>query len=304
MGFMIHRLIPFCFHNQLYGERVEVEDLINRPLKINERLMRDNEGFYHRISIPEVRASLSNRIIYWIQTHLNTKWDLEAIPDLIIYFNENILKMHLEAGKNLEHVFEKGKKLKEDLHLNHKSTYAGKTIEEMDVTLKKLEDEVNRIKENEKIDGIIRQEDERKKKYTTDYQEIEKKIAGIKANSETNLKTINLLMTTRSYHLQELFEKILKSINLELDEVEKSVSEFNRFTSEQKKYKGFPFTEQLLNNIKIRIKDVISLIALQIETAIKNLNINGTIYCSTRNSLELIQLIKKTSEKLNLLQQF
>lgn len=86
----------------IYGTEVDIDDLFYFPLMPNETLMEDGDGICRRIKIPPQESTLMERLLYWLQIHLNKKGHLEAIDKLISGFYQKLLAQPPEVMEELQ----------------------------------------------------------------------------------------------------------------------------------------------------------------------------------------------------------
>lgn len=80
--------VVFC---NLYGQETNIDNLVKQPLSISETLMQDGRGCFHRVRISE-KSAIIQRIMFWVQCHLNKREYLDAIPNLLRSFEERAIE--------------------------------------------------------------------------------------------------------------------------------------------------------------------------------------------------------------------
>lgn len=141
----------------MYGTEVKLEDLVSSPLQSNETLMGDSRGAIHRIKVPtNGRFNILERLVFWIQTHVNMMDNLHAIDKLISSFEQEVLKTSRTGPETLATNKEKLKSfesLKNDYQLINRGDDAVKSVTSR---ITKIADQLTKI-ESEQVEEQKRQ---------------------------------------------------------------------------------------------------------------------------------------------------
>jgi len=76
----------------IFGLEVKIEDIIQCPLKPHETLMQDCRGHFHRITAPLSQSSCYARLLFWLQTHLNSRGHLDAINAVVQQLQSQLMQ--------------------------------------------------------------------------------------------------------------------------------------------------------------------------------------------------------------------
>lgn len=198
-----YRWNPF----NLYGVEVQIEDLICDPLGSNETLMQDGCGFYRRIKAPSFRSTLLEKILFWLQTHLNEKGHLEAIDQLISLFHEQLLVDPPRFPKKLEEFkrkLDKLRSLKNDYAFVHLKKGDPSIIE---LRLWEMEQYAYSILIHHMNQEAFEQEKIRKKTFNVFRAQIEGKLDELTFLHLIGLQKARFVMVASSNVLRLLFEE-------------------------------------------------------------------------------------------------
>jgi hypothetical protein len=122
----------------LFGQKVEFDLLIRKPLKNDETLRLDDDGCFYLFKVPKSQAAIWDRFIFKVHLYFNKSSHLEAIDQAIFLFDKRIsslTQMMQEDYQEIKGQIECLKSLRNDYGFTFDQEYR----EELDQKLQELE---------------------------------------------------------------------------------------------------------------------------------------------------------------------
>lgn len=266
----IYQWNPF----NVYGSRVEVEDLICNPLQTSETLMQDGNGHCRRIKVPPLNSSLWDKFIFWVQTHLNQKGHLDAIDNLISLFNQRLLQHPPQKTEKLQEIdlqISKLKLLKNDycftqLHVGDDSF--------IDLRLDEIEKHAYAVFTCYHIQQVLEEEKSRKQAFIIFQEQVEQQLQVLALEYCSGLIKARLLMMIPATILREFFEERVISLNDRLQIITELHQQINEMEKIHKGKFTISYFNSYLDRIRVRLSNEVCKINIEIEILIRNLILN------------------------------
>jgi hypothetical protein len=198
----------------IYGTEVEIDDLIQRPLELNETLMQDCRGQFHRIQAPAASSSWKNHLLFWLQTHLNSKGHLDAIDSVICQYQTHLIKnppFHIQSLNLIQEQTDHLLALKNDYYFSHLNQGNSAFVDSKLLDIQKQAYSI--FASNHRQQAIV-QEEIRRKAFFEFCDEIKKEVEELHVSHLKSLSTHNLseaaiqLIDQRVNHIECLYHKI------------------------------------------------------------------------------------------------
>jgi hypothetical protein len=281
----------------IYGVEVGVEDLIRHPLQPNETLMQDGHGHCRRIYVPPQNSPLFERVIFWLQTHLNKKGHLAAIENLIALFYQHLLQNPPQKTENLQefhlHVRQISS-LKNDYFFVHDPQGDPSFI---DSRLKEMEQHAYSIFTFYHKQQALEQEELRKQAFIQFQEQVEEKLEELAEEYRFGLMRGRLLIIAPSDILRALFEERVESLDRRIEAIEALHQQLLEMETLLKGKFTIPLLEETLIDIKRRLCQEVYKVQVEAELMIRHLILNYRLTLSKEESKILLDSIQVDPEK-------
>ncbi|WP_068468386.1 hypothetical protein [Candidatus Protochlamydia phocaeensis] len=261
----------------VFGSEIEIEDIIRHPLQHNETLMQDSRGRFHRITAPASQASFWDKLIFWIQTHLNQKGHLDAIDNIILSFQERVLQQPILAAEELKAIkakMESLKSLKNDYCFTH--LHLGDPLS-IDLRLKAIEDQAYSIFEKSIQQMAKEQEDVRRKQFVIFTQAMQIALARLNKEYLISLKQLRFLVVSFPPQLTILFQDRIENIRSRLFLIQQLNDQIVIMKKDHQGKFTISGVDAYLEQIRSQLRLEIEKIKVEIDVLIENLKINHHI---------------------------
>lgn len=256
------------------GNEVGIEDLLSNPLKIEETLMQDFQGNCRRLQVPTCHSTSWQRVVFWLQTHLNDKGHLETIDKLISLFYQKLLDSPPQKVEALHQYHLQIKQLS-----SLKNDYGFVLFKTTDPSFVDSRlDEIAQKAYSIFADYYSREmslQEEARKESIVDFQEkVDIVLQFLARQQVVGFLRARLLMTVPQEILTILFEEEIESIEDRLQivhQVHLEIKELQR--SLEGKYTLF-FTHRSLKEMGRKLHREMGKIRIELELVIRNLVLN------------------------------
>lgn len=266
-------MLPNFFHDwnplNMYGTKVELEDLISCPLLSSETLMQDKLGCFRRIKVPPHRSSFFEEMIYWLQRWLNRIGHIEAMEKLISHFYQKLLRNPPEKTAELQEFIsqiEKLRQLKNDHRFVHLQEGDPSFI---DSRLFEIEQQAYSIFAYYYKKQVLKEEKKRKRVFFQFQKKIEKELNILKKEFPLCLLQTRFLIMSPPELIPLIFKKRMSSLEkrvLMTQDLHQLIDEI------EKKYEG-KFTILHLNHyltlLRAQVNIEINKISLELDILIR-----------------------------------
>lgn len=284
----IYQWNPF----NIYGTKVEVEDLICNPLQPTETLAQDIHGHCRRIKIPTFYSNGWKKIVFWLQIRLNRRGHLEAIDNLISLFYQKIFKFPPKDIRKLREInwqINQLRFLKNDYGFAH---FREKNSSFIDIRLQEIERCAYSIFTYYYKEQIVRQEEERKKAFILFQKWIKQIIKDLNLSHNFSLIKLRYLIIAPTAILRFLIRERIWDLDVRLQIIHHLFQKINKMEKIHKGKFTIPYIKHYLNRIRSRLKLEVCKIAIELEILIESLIVNYRLTPFKAESKMLLDLIR------------
>lgn len=257
----------------LCGVKVGLEDLIYQPLLSNETLMQDSCGHCRRIKVPSTEASLLERVIFWLQVHINEKDHLETIDKLISLFYEKLLLHPPEETEELQRLnseIENLRSLKNDYNFVYLKKGDPAFIE---LRLSEIEQHAYSIFSYFYKQHVTIEEDERKRAFLSFQEKADKIFQILKDEYYLGLVKARFIMIAPLDILRYLLPERIQSLDVRFQTIQELCEQIK---SMEARYNGtftIPHLNECVNQMRFCIDKELHKIELELQVLIRCLQI-------------------------------
>ncbi len=266
----IYQWNPF----NVYGNEVEVDDLICNPLQPNETLRQDRYGHFRRIRVPTSHSTLWERVVFWFQIHINEKDHLQAIDKLISLFYQRLLQHPPQQTEKMQEFNLQVNQLR-SLKNDYGFVYLKKEDPSfIDLRLKEIERHAYSIFAYYHKHQILEQEEIRKKSFDLFQAQIKQNFQDLELEYVRGLQTARLLIMVPVTIVNVLFEERMQSLDKRLKIIEALQAQINELEKEHEGKFTIPFINDDLNHMRSKLCYELSKIGIEAQLLIENLILN------------------------------
>lgn len=258
----------------VYGAEVKLDDLIHTPLQPNETLMRDKRGCCRRIKTPALRATLWEKVLFWLQVHLNEKGYLDAIDHLISTFENRLFEDPPQQAEKLEEFngqVTQLRSLKNDYGFVHFTQGDPVHIERR---LQTIQRQACSIFEYWHQQQVLEQEAKRKEVFILFCESAEKTLRSLAEIYLDGLQQIRFLMVSPPENMLFLLEERLKSLWIRLEWAQELNQQIDQMEQIHRGKFTIPYIKEYLKTLRIRLCGEVQKIGFEAEIMIENVMVN------------------------------
>jgi hypothetical protein len=259
----------------VYGAEVKLDDLMRTPLQPNETLMRDKRGCCRRIKTPALRATLWEKVLFWLQIHLNEKGYLDAIDHLITTFENRLFEDPPQQAEKLEAFNEQLtqlRSLKNDYGFVH-FTPGGDPVH-IERRLQTIQRQACSIFEYWHQQQVLEQEAKRKEAFILFCEGAEKTLHSLAEMYVEGLQHIRFLMVSPPENRLFLLEERLKSLWIRLEWVQQLNQQIDEMEKIHRGKFTIPYIKEYLKALRMRLYSEVQKIGFEAEMMIENVRAN------------------------------
>lgn len=255
------------------GSEVGIEDLLSKPLQSSETLRQDTLGHCRRIQVPSHRADIWERVVFWLQTHLNEKGHLEAIDHLISLFYQKLLRDPPQKTEKLQ-------------EFNYQINQLGSLKNDYGFTLVKtdssfIDSRLKEIKQHAysifayyyKLE-VIEQEETKRKDFCLFQEHVHLIFQQLEDEYLSGLNKAHFVMLAPLDLLRQLIEERIQSIHDRLQAIQELHQEINKIEKMHEGQFTVPFINEYLDHIRIKLSNEVYKVKVEGELVIRNLILN------------------------------
>lgn len=276
----------------IYGTKVEYEDLIHRPLLSCETLMQDRLGHCRRLKVPADQANLLEKIMYWFQVHLNEKGHLEAIDKLISLFYQELLLNPPEKTEELQKLNSQINQLRQ-LKNDYFFVYLKKGDPTfIDLRLSEIEQHAYSIFSYYYKQLVDAQEEERKLVFQLFEKKAEKSLKYLREEYKAGLTKARLLMIMPENILFSLVEERIHSLDQRLLFIQNFYTQMSEL---EKHFEGtftIPNLSDWINHLRSQLQIEKNKIAAELEIVIKSLILHSHLVPCDERVKQFLKLME------------
>jgi hypothetical protein len=255
----------------IFGTRIEYQDLIHHPLQIDETLRQDSRGCVRRLKVPSQKSSYWEMILYWIQTHLNQRGHLDAIDKLLSSFDAQTVQCSFLASKEFKEIksnLETLKSLRNGYHFQLAE------IKKIDRRLAEIETKASAIFEYSMQKMAKEQEEEREKFFLFLKEEVKLIHAECKEQHQNNLQKIKLLLLASPQHLTKFFQEWVVHMRSRTRKIRMLIEKINLLEINHQGKFTIPLFERHIEEMRKKLKESLELMESETKILIDDLEIN------------------------------
>lgn len=257
----------------LLGQKIELEHLFQKPLNKDETLRLDRGGSFYLIKVPENRAAVWNKLIFWGNLHFNKRDHLKAIVRALSLFEERIFKQSIfkEDYQKIIQQIECLKSLKNDYGFTLNDEY----LEELDLKLEGIQHQVYSLLE--KNEQLIAEENEKlqQEAFYLFLHDAKATLALLKQETQFGLQEARRMVGAFTDDIPLLFESRLRNIHSRLLLIQELFTEIEAVERIYCNQFMIASNQAQLNNIWDRLNREVNLLEDELEILINNLK----LYC-------------------------
>lgn len=276
----------------IFGSEVGVEELLCKPLQPSETLRQDVQGRCRRIQVPSHCATIWEKAVFWVQTHLNEKGHLETIDKLISLFYQKLLQSPPQKTEKLQefnHQINQLLSLKNDYGFTYIKTTNSSFI---DSRLKEIEQHAYSIFSYYYKLEVFEQQELKKKEFHFFQQEIALIFQQLAVEHFSGLNKAYLLMMVPLDMLHQLIQERVQSIHDRLQIIQQLHQKINKIEKIHEGQFTVPFIRGYLKHIRIKLSNEVEKIKVEGELVIRNLVLNYHLTPFKKEVKQLLDSLK------------
>lgn len=254
----------------IYGMRVDVEEIICQPLLPCETLMEDGQGSCRRIKVPVGESTALDRMKFWLQMHLNKNGHLVAIDNLITSFYQKLINEPPEETEDLQEFnlqIDRLRSLKNDYQFLY---YEGNSSF-IEARLKVIEEQAYSMFAYFYRQKVNEQEEERKHAFTQFVDHLQEKLEELNYEYCLGLIEARFIERAPTNDVDNIFKERVGSLDRRLEHVEALQGRINEIESNYEGKFTIPCLSDKLNRMRLQVESELHKLGIELELLIKNL---------------------------------